>query len=215
VQRYVDQTVFSKFANIEKLVTVIIPYNKDRGYLQEAIGSVPKDVQLLLSQGEGNWPENFNKALPKATGRYIRYLHEDDMLTKDCIYESVTAIEKQGVDFIHGNAIEKSSKSNKTFHYIPKIKVPTFRQLYTNNCIHSATLMYRREVFDELGGFDETLNASEELEFNLRCLKHGLKIGYCPRFLAIYRRHDQQKVVVLPLIEKRKEKAKILQKYKV
>ncbi len=46
-----------------KRVTVIIPYNKDRGWLKEAVNSVPKDCQLILSKGDGNWPENFNKAL--------------------------------------------------------------------------------------------------------------------------------------------------------
>jgi GT2 family glycosyltransferase len=66
--------------------------------------------------------------------------------------------------------------------------------------------MYRRSVFDRVGKLDETLNTAEEYEFNLRCLKAGLKIGYCDSILAIYRRHEKQKVRVVPKIEKDKER---------
>jgi GT2 family glycosyltransferase len=54
--------------------------------------------------------------------------------------------------------------------------------------------MYRREVFKNLGGFNESskMYSFEEFEFNLRCLMSGLKIGYCDSFLAYYRRHPKQ-----------------------
>ena len=51
-----------------KDITVIIPYKEDRGYLQQAIDSVPEGCQLLLAKGNGTWPQNFNKVLPQATG---------------------------------------------------------------------------------------------------------------------------------------------------
>lgn len=173
-------------------VTVIIPYKKDRGWLQDAINSVQKNVQLLVSQGEGNWPANFNKVLDQATGKYIRWLHEDDMLTENSIEEAVFAIEDQGVDFIHGNAYELRGDKNKV--YIPRVQIPTVQDLINRNVIHSATLMYKREVFEKVGRMDESLWTAEEYEFNLRCLSAGLRIGYCNAFLAYYRRHPQQKV---------------------
>ncbi|KKL55146.1 hypothetical protein LCGC14_2258350, partial [marine sediment metagenome] len=84
VKKYVS-TTFTEPLKEDILVTVIIPYNKDRGWLKEAIDSVPKGVQLLLSKGRQNWPCNFNKVLDQAEGKYIKYLHEDDMLTENCI----------------------------------------------------------------------------------------------------------------------------------
>jgi hypothetical protein len=180
------------------LVTVIIPYRVDRGWLQEAINSVPQGVQLLVSQGEGNWPENFNKALPQAKGKYIKYLHEDDMLTVNCIEDSVRAIEEQGVDFIHGKAIHIHVEEGGVQRpYIPSTKKVTLSSLLCHNAIHSATTMYKREIFEQIGGFNETLINSEEYEFNLRCLYNGFKIGYCDSNLAYYRRHNAQKSVTM------------------
>jgi len=199
----------------EKKVTVIIPYNKDRGWLKEAVESVPNGVQLILSKGEGNWPENFNKALHQATGDYIRWLHEDDMLTPNCIEDSIQAIEEQGVDFIHGEAIEIFMNAGRgTQRYSPPIKNPTVQDLLKKNVIHSATLMYKREVFEKVGKMNETLNTAEEFEFNLRCLKAGLKIGFCNAPLAFYRRHPQQKVRVVPIIEKTREREQVRAMYR-
>jgi len=194
-------------------VTVIIPYKVDRGWLKDAIESVPKWVQLIVSQGEGNWPANFNKALPQATGDYIKFLHEDDMLTPGSIEDALKCFEETGADFIHGNATELTQATGEKKIYVSSIPTPTIHDLKLRNTIHCPTLMYKREIFDALGGFDETLNTQEEFEFNLRCLKAGFKIGYCNHILAIYRRHDKQKVRTVPTSEKKAEKQKVLAQY--
>jgi hypothetical protein len=206
VKKYVDDCFISY------KITVIIPYKEDRGWLEAAIRSVPANVQLLISQGEGNWPENFNKVLPQVQGKYVKFLHEDDMLTENCIEDSVRTIEEQDVDFIHGNAVEKYMKGGYG-KYIPSIKRPTISDLMKKNVIHSVTLMYKKEIFDKIGGFDETLNTQEEYEFNLRCLKAGFKIGYCDCELGIYRRHPKQKVRIVSKQDKVKEKELVNEKY--
>lgn len=214
---WVKDYIYKEYTNglhYQNMVTVIIPYNKDRGWLQEAVNSVPKGVQLLLSKGEGNWPENFNKVLDQVTGKYIRWLHEDDMLTPNCIGDSIRTFEEQDVDFIHGNAIEITPEGKQIRTYIPSIKNPTSTDLLIHNVFHSATMMYKREVFEKIGKMNETLNTAEEFEFNLRCLKAGLKIGYCETPLAFYRRHPQQKVRVVPKEQKDKEREQVRELYK-
>ena len=191
-------------------VTIIIPYNRDRGYLQDAIDSVPKDVQLILSKGDGTWPENFNKALPEAKGEFIKYLHEDDMLTENCVRLSVETIERY--DFIHGDAIEIRSDPYRVMRYKPKVNNPTFQDLLNHNVIHSPTLMYRRVIFEKIGGFNESreVYSFEEYEFNLRVLKAGFKIGYCPEPLAYYRRHKEQIIRTVNNQERQANRKKML-----
>jgi hypothetical protein len=215
VKEYVDTTFTAK--PVKSLVTVIIPYNRDRGWLKDAIASVPEGVQLILSKGDGNWPMNFNKGLAEATGTYIKYLHEDDMLTPNCIEDSINAIEEQGVDFIHGNAIEIIQGTGKEHVYIPREKFPTETSLLKKNVIHSATVMYHRRVFEKVGLFNEALELKsfEEYEFNLRCLKAGLKIGYCNTTLAYYRRHPEQIIRTVNNVERNKNRNEILHKFMI
>lgn len=208
VKEYVQQKKF-----YSEMATVIIPYNEDRGWLEEAVSSVPDDVQLILSQGEGTWPMNFNKALGEAKGKYVKYLHEDDMLTPNCIEDSVRAIEEQKADFIHGNVIEYYQRTGNMHKWYAENRFPTKEDLLRRNHIHSASLMYRRDIFDKIGGFDETLKTAEEREFNIRCLYNGFKIGFANSFLAIYRRHHEQKVRRIAKQIRLQERYMVLKKY--
>jgi hypothetical protein len=215
VNQYVNQTVFSKVKG-KKNVSVIIPYNIDRGWLKEAVASVPLEVQLILSQGAGTWPANFNKALPQAEGLYIKYLHEDDMLTPNCIKDSVDAMQAQDVDIIHGKALQLSQKSGTSCIYKPGITHPTLENMLAKNIIHSATLMYRREVFEKVGVLNESVQVKgfEEYEFNLRCLRNGLKIGYCDSVLAIYRRHRLQQIRTVNRNDRLRYRRELINHYK-
>lgn len=213
VKIYVE-AVFSPFKP-RKTATVIIPYNKDRGWLKDAISSIPEGTQLLLSKGDGHWGQNFNKVLPQAEGNYIRWLHEDDMLTENSLNIAMEAIEEQGVDFIHGDAKELHMNSGITKVWkSPKPDV-TLNDLLGRNTIHSATLLYKREVFETIGGFDESpkMFTLEEYEFNLRCLKAGMRLGYTPNPLAIYRRHNQQLIRTLNKTEKNMNRQELIKRY--
>lgn len=198
---------------MKEKVTVIIPYKIDRGWLKDAIASVPNDVQLLVSQGPGNWPANFNKVWDQVEGDYIKYLHEDDMLTSDSIQLSIEAF-KKNVDFIHGNAIELNQKTGESWLWKSSLELPTLETMLKKNTIHSATVMYRKSVFERVGLFDETLNTAEEFEFNLRCLKAGMQIGYVNAPLAIYRRHPAQKVRMVSVAAKDEEREMVRNKYR-
>ena len=197
-------------------VTIIIPYKKNpnRPWLQDAINSVPLDCQLIVSEGNGMWACQFNKVLSQVTGDFVKYLHDDDMLTENCIQDSVECLERTGADFIHGQAKELVVASGNNHIYSPPVKDGGLSELLKHNFIHSATTMYRKEIFEKLGGFDETLTDSEEYEFNLRCLKAGFKLKYCDSILAVYRRHPEQQTVKLggkQLLETSKQ---IANKYK-
>lgn len=175
-------------------VSIIIPYNVDRGWLNEAIESVHTqtylgEIELILCKSKKNVSANINDGIRAASGEYVKYLCEDDTLTPNCIHDSVMLIE--GYDFLHGNAYNVFPTHKQEQR--PVKCWPTFADMITNNVIHGGTLMYRRDVFDRVGLFNEQINCAEEYEFNLRCLRSGMRIAYCDKFLYNYRRHDKQK----------------------
>jgi hypothetical protein len=97
----------------------------------------------------------------------------------------------EGNDFIHGVSYNIYGKRIET--QVPRLKYPSLSDMLIGNVIHGGTLMYRKDVFDKVGLFNEELTCAEEYEFNLRCLRYGLKLGYTDRILYNYRRHDEQK----------------------
>jgi glycosyltransferase involved in cell wall biosynthesis len=177
-------------------VSIIIPFKEDRGWLDHAISSIENqnyggEIEIVMSQSSGSVAYNLNEGIKKATGEFIKYLCDDDLLTEYSISCSINAISR-GADFIHGNAIN-FFPNGRIDSYIPKIPIPSLAQMVQKNVIHGGTLMYRAEVFQKVGLFDETLDCAEEYDFNMKCLAHGLKLAYCDAFLYKYRRHEDQK----------------------
>lgn len=176
-----------------KLVSVILFYNKDRGYLKEAIHSVenqtyPK-VELIISHSDGSSSYNINQGLKKAKGDYIRLMCEDNKLTNHCIEKSVEVL--KDFDFIHGKAVNFWDDGRQTV-YEPNPHIPTLDEMLERNRIHGGTVMWKRECFD-LFKFDETIGFAEEYKFNLQLLAAGKKLGYVDSVLQHYRQHSEQK----------------------
>lgn len=185
-------------------VSIIIPFNKDRGWLDEAIDSVHRQtyrgkIWLLRSDiinpdtyQSNNVSQNINAALPYCKGEYIKYLCDDDMLTPICIEESVKGMQEQGCDFLHGNAFIHRDNVNSPYYPPKGFEVPTLPQLIGLSMINGTTLFYKASVLKS-HPLDETISCCEEYDLNMKLLKEGYKIGYVNKFLAKYRRHENQK----------------------
>ena len=179
-----------------KLVTIIIPYNKNRGWLDQAINSVEyqsyKNIELILSQSDNGVSYNINQGIMKSKGDYIKYLCEDDVLPKDSIEKSVANFKN---DIIFGNAMNFRNNIGDGEKFIPILKNLTLKNMLAYNYVHGGGLMYKREVFDKIGLFNESITTGEEYEFNLRALSYGLKFHYVDNVLYYYRHHERQKSI--------------------
>lgn len=180
------------------LVSVIIPYNKDRGYLEQAIESIEKqtyeNIELILSCSDNTVGININNGIKVSSGKYIKYLSEDDILPENSIIDSLNTIMQGDFDFIHGNCENFFDDGTVELH-IPSIINPTKNDLIEKNILHGGSLMYNERVFFKYGLFAEDLWTAEEFEFNLRILSAGARLGYCNSVLYKYRRHESQKSI--------------------
>lgn len=199
-------------------VSVIITAEKDRGFLDDAIKSalnqsLSRNNYEIILASDGN-PDlkrvaekykigyayqehkglsaNLNNGVKQAKGKYIKPLPDDDMLTSSSLISLVHAIEKEKGDFVHGKAQYLYDTKNSMI-YTPRDTHPNLGSLMKHNHISGGTVLYRKDVFDEVGGFDETLWTGEEFEFHLRLLSKGYKIAYVPDVVFIYRCHPGQK----------------------
>ena len=173
-------------------VSVIIPYNKDRGFLFQAVDSVLRqtyaDVECVPSFGDGLVGVNFNNGLKRATGEYVMVCAEDDFLELDAVENLVAGMD--GFDFVCANAYIWTD--GKRVEY--KSQVPrNHLVLIEYNSIHGGTVMYRKSVLDAIGGMDESLWTAEEYDMNVRLLKAGYKLGKVEAFVHNNRIHGMSK----------------------
>jgi len=198
------------------MISIIIPYNRDRGFLKEAVASAKAqtfdDYEIIKQQGNCNVSKNINDGIRKAKGKYIKILAEDDLLMPNCLQDLYNGI--QGYDFINANAYNFGINvmwygDNEYHESIHKGKFTNFAEMLFRNQLHQLTMLYKKSILVEMGGFDESLDTAEDYDMNLLLLSKGYKLGYINKFVGRYRLHESNKSVSLPALEFHERKDRI------
>jgi len=175
------------------MISVIIPYDIDRGYLREAIASVKAqtygDWELIVERGLCRLGQNLNNAIKGARGEYIKVLAEDDLLTPDCLTILLKGI--QGYDFVYSDA--ENFGDLKGWPPRSHDKTVTLESMLKGNGIHGGTTLYRRDVLMEVGCYDDSLCTGEEYELHLKLIHAGYTHRHIPGIVYRYRLHASNK----------------------
>ena len=148
------------------------------------------DRRLRLIRNPRNYglARTLNVGLSQATGRLVARIDQDDVAHPERL-----AVQKQYLDTHHGVALLGSQARLIDEHdrVLGRVERPVssvgirWLLLIENPFIHSS-VMFRREVAMSLGGYDETLRWSEDLEFWGRFAKAG-QVANLPLSLIDYR----------------------------
>jgi glycosyltransferase involved in cell wall biosynthesis len=138
-----------------------------------------------------------NDGIRASTGEYITFLDHDDVWFPHLLETQVGHLESHPeVGMVHadfqtidaeGNAIEESVARCRGRRR-PSGEV--FRQLFMDSFIAASSVLIRKECFERLGGFDESLHWGD-YHMWLRIARH-YKIDYVPEVLTKYRQHTSQ-----------------------
>lgn len=124
-------------------------------------------------------PSARNTGIQNCSGFYIAYLDDDDLFYPTHLEVVLESLEKQGRDVVFTNALQTISKM-KNGQYI-KIRERKkyvrkgpfdIKKFWRNNYIPAICYAHRREVWDEVGGFDPDLPVLEDWDFWLRASRH-------------------------------------------
>lgn len=127
------------------------------------------DIKVLFKGPERSAQVNFGAT--KARGKYIYRVDSDFVLQPSVIQEAVEACEKRGFDAI---AIHNTSDPTVSFWaQVRKLE----RDCYRRDELNAAARFWKKEVFERVGGFDETLVAGEDYDLQNRLVKTNIKIG--------------------------------------
>jgi succinoglycan biosynthesis protein ExoA len=77
----------------------------------------------------------------------------------------------------------------------------------------SVAIAYRREVFDTIGGFDERFDACEDVEFNHRAARAGLRCWFTPRVAVHYHPRDSLPKLFRQMIRYGRGRVRLLRKH--
>jgi cellulose synthase/poly-beta-1,6-N-acetylglucosamine synthase-like glycosyltransferase len=135
-----------------------------------------------LNLSNGGKAMAMNRGLVHATGEIIVTVDADSVMAPDAIERMVECFSDRKVGGVAGNVvianrrnpIEMMQQMEYVYGFFFKRTDSLFNSVYI---IGGAAAAYRREVLEEMGGFDHTI-ITEDIEMSTRILKHGYKTRY-------------------------------------
>lgn len=191
--------------------TIIIPYNRDRGYLSEAIASVKaqtRPCELVLSHSPASCAVNLQNGLDRVNTTWYAVLAEDDLLREDFVQRMENWIGADDFAFGYGQAFGTRSNLYRSSCY-------GFDDMLKANTIHGGSVLYRTDFVRSIGGYDTSLSCAEEYDLHLRMLKEGATFVEVGHAVYLYRYHEDQKskVRLAAKIERELEIKRIREKF--
>jgi len=198
------------------MISIIIPTFNRAEYIGEAIDSVlaqtykdyeiivvddgsTDNTQKVLEQYEGKikyfFKENGGEAsarnygIEKAQGEFIAYLDSDDLWCPEKLELQMQEFEKdEKVGLVHTSMEVVTEDGTSTGEYKPTSPAETPMDFLENKRILMCVLV-KKEIFSQLGLFDETMRIGVDTDMWLR-LSQKYKIKYIDKPLAKVRKHD-------------------------
>jgi glycosyltransferase involved in cell wall biosynthesis len=209
-------------------VSVVIPTFNHAHYLGEAIASALNQVDVrpeiivvddgstddpaavvgtypgvrFLRQPNSGLAAARNTGWRNATGMFIVFLDADDRLLPNALrtnLQTFSTCPDCGFVYAAYAFIDDAGKPLQRAH-LTEISADPFASFLRSNLIGMhATVMYRRDVLEESGGFDPSLPACEDYDLFLR-ISRTHPVAFSTEIVAEYRLHDTNMSRNLPFM---------------
>jgi len=185
----IDSMLAQDYPNIEYLVLDDGSTDNTPNVLKQYSGRVPWERQANMGQSR-----TLNKAWAQARGEYLGYLSSDDLLLPHAISTLVRTLQARpdavvaycDFDLIDGNG-----------HLSGKVQTPDYdyrRMVEELICPPGPGALFRRSLFDKIGGWNEHLRKIPDFEYWLRAGRVGPFVRV-PEVLAQYRVHEESTAI--------------------
>lgn len=125
-----------------------------------------------------------NAAASMASGDYLLLMDNDDVLAPDALEAFAKAIEEQDCDILYS---DQDIIDQKDVHRNPLLKPDWSPDLVLSQMYIGHLLGFKKELFEEIGGFRSEYNGSQDYDLFLRMTEKTQKIVHVPKILYSWR----------------------------
>ncbi|MDD2840042.1 MAG: glycosyltransferase family 2 protein [Rickettsiales bacterium] len=145
----------------------------------------------LYSEKDKNVHDAVNKAVEKATGKYIAIMSSDDYYKNKDIVEDVVVnyLEKEQADYSFGDE-ERISVKDDSFIEVCKGNAKMFEFWRGGVSFCTETVFFKKTVFEEVGCFDIKYPIVADLKWQMKIRFGDYKGVYTPRTIDVFRFGD-------------------------
>ena len=155
-------------------------------------------VELLFAKENQGTCKNYNQAMKRSNGEYIKLVDGDDILLPECIEMLVNECDKKKLDLLIGDIMwvqddgvtyaEHHENIEKKQAFYKMDAEHQHRELLLNNdIIITVGEIFRKSFMERFHWFDEQYDLLEDYPFWLRITEEGVKIPFLDKKVAKYR----------------------------
>jgi glycosyltransferase involved in cell wall biosynthesis len=129
-----------------------------------------------VSEPDRGIADAMNKGVGLATGRWVAHLHAGDRYLPGAL-QAVLGHAERAADVLCGSILKDEERGEARYRPEPS-------RLRMDMTVHHPATFTRREVFAEIGGFDERYPNAMDYDFFLRAFARGKRFEVIPETLA-------------------------------
>lgn len=141
------------------------------------------NVEILVKYHREYWPEKFEESWRSASGEYLVFLPDDDLLHVDFVRDHVAAAIQADADLVYSDLVVMKDGFGMPWC------LPAFdREVLKMHCVPWMTFLIRRAFLEQVGGWDGSLRYSD-WDLALRCYAAHAKAVHLKRLFLWTRTH--------------------------
>jgi glycosyltransferase involved in cell wall biosynthesis len=147
----------------------------------------------LLRQTNAGPSAARNRAMAAARGQFFAFLDSDDRWSPEFLASQLAIFERHpDTALVTGTGLyDGGPLDGRPTRPMEAVRVLPLTELITNESAVFIMTVFRRAVFDRIGGFDEAQWTSEDYDFWLRAALAGFVFRQNPTPLGLYRVRDE------------------------
>jgi len=178
--RCIESVFQQEYPNIEY---IIIDGASTDGTL-DIIKTYADQVDYFISQPDSGTSEAINKGIALASGQLISLINSDDVLLPGATQIVINEYKKTKADMICGRVDRLNGSIVEATLNVPRFSIPKMTVKY--NYIYVLALYTCRNVFDTVGGFNESYRIINDFVWTQLCIKHNFNIKYIDNKLTLF-----------------------------
>lgn len=198
-ENYISETIDSVIAQTEKSWEIIAindgSTDRSRDILEKTAKNDPGRIRVI-SVSNGGVSRARNTGVSNARGTYIAFIDQDDLWAPSKLQrqlEQFRADSELGLSFTNESIIDQKGhrvRENVLCLTTSKNRGLVFGRLVFDNFIPISSVMLKKELFMDAGGFNPRYTLAEDYDFLLRVTKKA-PVDFIDDPLLLYREHGE------------------------
>jgi glycosyltransferase involved in cell wall biosynthesis len=188
-----DSVRAQRFTDWELIVTEDGSRDSTEEIVREFARTVTQSVRYDRHQQNLGLPATRNTGIAAARGEWIALLDADDVWTTGHLEAAAVLSPSTSAELIHSGSVLFDSDTGGEIEVrapSPRMQAEFPRSLfYGDYQIQPSSVVLRRCLWDDVGGFDPTFRYVEDREMWIRCARTGARFIYTGLNTCLYRKH--------------------------